>query len=47
MDGPEVLEWENCKENVQPLRHGRRIANLTAALHHVATTDQLLRSQRE
>lgn len=27
-----VPEWELCKENIQPLRHGRRISALQEAL---------------
>ena len=28
---PEEGDWELCKENVQPLRQGRRVDNLAAA----------------
>lgn len=41
-------EWELSKENVQPLRHGRKVTNLSAALQPL-TGDQLskIREQRQ
>ncbi len=47
MNDQEISNWETCKENVQPLRHGRRISNLTAALQHGSTVEQILRAQRQ
>lgn len=47
MDDQEVSNWEICKENVQPLRHGRRMANLTTALQHGSTVEQVLKAQRQ
>ena len=44
----EENEWELSKENVQPLKQGRRFANLSLALQP-HSTEQLtkLRSQRQ
>ncbi|XP_076448579.1 mitotic checkpoint serine/threonine-protein kinase BUB1-like [Babylonia areolata] len=40
-------EWELSKENVQPLREGRKIAALTCALqHHTPTDVQHIKDQR-
>ena len=47
-DTGEVNEWELSKENVQPLRRGRKFASLTAALQP-PTDDQAvqLKEQRQ
>ena len=39
-------EWELSKENVQPLRQGRKMANLAAALQP-ATADQQTKIREE
>ena len=39
-------EWELSKENVQPLRQGRKFANLAAALQP-HTTDQIIKLKEQ
>ena len=47
MEGAEN-EWELSKENVQPLRQGRKFANLAAALQpHTADQIVKLKEQRQ
>ena len=36
MEGQEDYEWELSKENVQPIKKGRNVANLSAALQPLA-----------
>lgn len=40
-------EWELSKENVQPLRQGRKVASLTSALQHTPADLQQIKEQRE
>ncbi|BFZ17353.1 hypothetical protein BsWGS_20394 [Bradybaena similaris] len=39
-------EWELSKENVQPLRQGRHMSSLVAALHQDQTEDHTIRTQQ-
>ncbi|XP_070183002.1 mitotic checkpoint serine/threonine-protein kinase BUB1 beta-like [Littorina saxatilis] len=43
----ESNEWELSKENVQPLRQGRKVAYLTSALQHTPTDLQLIKDQKD
>ena len=40
-------EWELSKENVQPLKKGREMDSLSAALQHSASDTAKLQSQRQ
>ena len=47
MDRPDVPEWELSKENVQPLRQGRKFSNLTAALAPQAADQSKIKEERQ
>ena len=40
-------EWELSKENVQPLKHGRKFANLSAALQPLPLDQAKFKEQKE
>ena len=47
MEQPSAHEWELSKENVQPLRQGRKFSNLSAALQHNSDHLGKLREERQ
>ena len=40
-------EWENCKENILPLKSGRKIETLSQNLHSSQPNQKRLESERE
>ena len=40
-------EWELSKENIQPLRQGRKFSSLTAALQPHSVDQQKIKQQKE